>query len=185
MRPTNPKVSTGAAGDRDVHQRGGAGYGAADLVPGRQRAGSGAGGVAGLAGIIGGHWTPLAARQASYVVAHATPREGAAVSGLRTYDRRLTRRAAYRAAHRWRPCPHARPRDTLLLDGRPAGGGAAAEAVRSAPCRCGACESTLSYDAPRRQWWCSGCSTVYDREALADLAREHLQDGTKVGKARR
>ena len=28
-------------------------------------------------------------------------------------------------------------------------------------------------------------STVYDREALADLAREHLQDGTKVGKARR
>ena len=55
----------------------------------------------------------------------------------------------------------------------------------SAPCRCGACESTLSYDAPRRQWWCSGCSTVYDREALADLAREHLQDGTKVGKARR
>ena len=51
----------------------------------------------------GGHWTPLAARQASYVVAHATPREGAAVSGLRTYDRRLTRRAAFRAAHRWRP----------------------------------------------------------------------------------
>ena len=31
------------------------------------------------AGIIGGHWTPLAARQASYVVAHVTPREGAAL----------------------------------------------------------------------------------------------------------
>ena len=31
------------------------------------------------AGIIGGHWTPLAAHQASYLVAHLTPREGAAV----------------------------------------------------------------------------------------------------------
>ena len=30
------------------------------------------------AGIIGGHWTPLAARQASYLVAHVTPREGRA-----------------------------------------------------------------------------------------------------------
>ena len=33
------------------------------------------------AGIIGGHWTPLAARQASYLVAHLTPRESAAVLG--------------------------------------------------------------------------------------------------------
>ena len=31
------------------------------------------------AGIIGGHWTPLAAHQASYLVAHLTPRETAAV----------------------------------------------------------------------------------------------------------
>ena len=31
------------------------------------------------AGIIGGHWTPLAARQASVLVAHLTPRESAAV----------------------------------------------------------------------------------------------------------
>ena len=31
------------------------------------------------AGIIGGHWTPLAAHQASFLVAHLTPREGAAV----------------------------------------------------------------------------------------------------------
>ena len=31
------------------------------------------------AGIIGGHWTPVAAHQASYLVAHLTPRETAAV----------------------------------------------------------------------------------------------------------
>ena len=31
------------------------------------------------AGIIGGHWTPLAAHQGSYLVAHLTPRETAAV----------------------------------------------------------------------------------------------------------
>lgn len=31
------------------------------------------------AGIIGGHWTPLAAHQASYLVGHLTPRETAAV----------------------------------------------------------------------------------------------------------
>ena len=31
------------------------------------------------AGIIGGHWTPLAARQANVLVAHLTPRESAAV----------------------------------------------------------------------------------------------------------
>ena len=31
------------------------------------------------AGIIGGHWTPLAARQASLLVAHLTPREGAGI----------------------------------------------------------------------------------------------------------
>ena len=31
------------------------------------------------AGIIGGCWTPLAAHQASYLVAHLTPREAAAV----------------------------------------------------------------------------------------------------------
>ena len=31
------------------------------------------------AGIIGGHWTPLAARQASVLVAHLTPRESAGV----------------------------------------------------------------------------------------------------------
>ena len=29
------------------------------------------------AGIIGGHWTPRAAHQASFLVAHMTPREGA------------------------------------------------------------------------------------------------------------
>ena len=33
------------------------------------------------AGIIGGHWTPAAARQASVLVAHLTPRESAAVLG--------------------------------------------------------------------------------------------------------
>ena len=31
------------------------------------------------AGIIGGHWTPMAAHQTSFLVAHLTPREGAAV----------------------------------------------------------------------------------------------------------
>ena len=31
------------------------------------------------AGMIGGHWTPLAAHQASFLVAHLTPREGAAL----------------------------------------------------------------------------------------------------------
>ena len=31
------------------------------------------------ASIISGHWTPLAARQASVLVAHLTPRESAAV----------------------------------------------------------------------------------------------------------
>ena len=85
-----------------------------------------------------------------------------------------------------------RPGETRLLDGRPAvvlyllpklpGRRPAVRAAFDLPC--GACEAPLRYDAPRRQWWCSGCSTVYDREALADLAREHLQDGTKVGKAR-
>ena len=33
------------------------------------------------AGIIGGHWTPLAAHQGSFLVAHLTPRETAAVLG--------------------------------------------------------------------------------------------------------
>ena len=85
------------------------------------------------------------------------------------------------------------PGDTLLFDGRPAvvlhllpklpGRRPAVRAAFDLPC--GACEAPLRYDAPRRQWRCSGYSTVYDREALADVAREHLQDGTKVGKARR
>ena len=33
------------------------------------------------AGIVQGHWTPLAARQASCVVAQMTPKEGAALLG--------------------------------------------------------------------------------------------------------
>ena len=31
------------------------------------------------AGIIGGHWTPRAAHQASFLVAQVTPREGAQI----------------------------------------------------------------------------------------------------------
>ena len=115
------------------------------------------------AGIIGGHWTPLAARQASYVVGPCDAAGGC--RGERPQNLRpspdpprcLPNGAP--VATRVVSLTPARPGDTLLLDGRPAGCGAAAEAVRSAPCRCGACESPLSYDAPRRQWWCSGCST--------------------------
>ena len=34
------------------------------------------------AGIVAGHWTALAARQASVVVAHVTPQEGETVFGV-------------------------------------------------------------------------------------------------------
>ena len=52
---------------------------------------------------------------------------------------------------------------------------------------CGACDTPLTYDAPWRRWWCPSCkyAMVYDREALAALAREHVRDGARDGKARR
>ena len=87
------------------------------------------------------------------------------------------------------------PGDTLLLDGRPAvvlhllpklpGRRPAVRAAFDLPC--GACDTPLTYDAPWRRWWCPSCkyAMVYDREALAALAREHVRDGARDGKARR
>ena len=84
------------------------------------------------------------------------------------------------------------PGDTLLLDGRPAvvlhllpklpGRRPAVRAAFDLPC--GACDTPLTYDAPWRRWWCPSCkyAMVYDREALAALAREHVS-GTVPARA--
>ena len=85
------------------------------------------------------------------------------------------------------------PGDTLLLDGRPAvvlhllpklpGRRPAVRAAFDLPC--GACDTPLTYDAPWRRWWCPSCkyAMVYDREALAALAREHVS-GTVPARAK-
>ena len=86
------------------------------------------------------------------------------------------------------------PGDTLLIDGRPAvvlyrlpavpGRPPAARVTADLPC--GTCEAgPLRYDALRRRWRCPSCRTAYDAAALADLAREHVADGVRAGRARR
>ena len=37
----------------------------------------------------------------------------------------------------------------------------------------------------RRRWCCTECQSGYEGEALADLAREHVRDGVRAGRARR
>ena len=49
---------------------------------------------------------------------------------------------------------------------------------------CGTCEAPLRYNALRRRWFCTECQAAYDGEALADLAREHVRDGVRAGRAR-
>lgn len=86
------------------------------------------------------------------------------------------------------------PGDTLLIGGRPvvvlhrlpkvSGREPAARVTADLPC--GACEAApLRYDALRRRWRCPACRQAYDREALADLIREHVADGTRAGRNRR
>lgn len=86
------------------------------------------------------------------------------------------------------------PGDTLLIDGRPvvvlarlpATPGRKPAVRVTADLPCGACEAApLRYDAQRRRWWCPECRRAYDREALADLAREHVVDSVNAGNARR
>ena len=84
------------------------------------------------------------------------------------------------------------PGATLLRDGRPAivlhrlqkmAGSPAVRVTDTLPC--GACETTLNYDATRRRWRCPSCRMAYDPGALADLVTEHVADGIRAGKARR
>ena len=89
--------------------------------------------------------------------------------------------------------PPARPGDTVMVDGHPMvvlrllphlrGRPPAARLTPDLPC--GTCEAALRYDALRRRWCCTECQSGYEGEALADLAREHVRDGVRAGRARR
>ena len=89
--------------------------------------------------------------------------------------------------------PPARPGDTVMIDGHPMvvlrllphlrGRPPAARLTPDLPC--GTCEAALRYDALRRRWCCTECQSGYEGEALADLAREHVRDGVRAGRARR
>ena len=88
--------------------------------------------------------------------------------------------------------PQARPGDTVMVDGHPMvvlrllphlrGRPPAARLTPDLPCR--TCEAPLRYDALRRRWCCTECQSGYEGKALADLAREHVRDGVRAGRAR-